>query len=217
MSWFAYLALFILAALAGKFAVEGRGGFRIDGFERLVRKAVFWIGAGVGLVFGVSIFLKSCENGRQLSFPPKGLGVSKVLYATEDSLGFGPGGNETGVIVYELPESAAGEIEHKGITYLEELSQHRTRGDSHDWHGIYDHWMPTPILLVGSGYNANKTLSYDIDEYLNRYGFGISVNPQVRQEINYAISHVGNFAAYGRIGLVVVIPKSRKVVYAYRG
>lgn len=182
-----------------------------------IRKAIFWIGAVAGLAFGVSIFLKSCESAHQLSFPPNGLGVSKVLYATEESWGFGPGGNETGVIVYELPESAAGEIEKNGIAYLEKLSQHRTSSANNDWHGVYRHWMPTPILLEGSDNNTNKTLSYDIDEYLNRYGFGININPQVRREINDAISNSGSFAAYGRIGLVIIIPKSRKVIYAYNG
>jgi hypothetical protein len=171
----------------------------------------------VGLAFGAFIFLKSCEYDRQLSFAPKGLGVSKVLYATEGAWGFGPGGNETGIIVYELSESAVGGIEQDGLTYLEKLPQSHNISGSRDWHGIYAHWMPTPMRLEGSDNNANRTLSYDIDEYLNRYGFGINLGPQVRQEINDAISQVGSFAAYGRIGLVVVMPKTRKVIYAHNG
>jgi len=90
-----------------------------------IRKTAFFAAVTASLAFGLTILLNSCENVRQLSFAPKGLGVSKILYVAEESSGFGPGGNETGVIVYELPENAATEIEKNGVAYLEKISQYR--------------------------------------------------------------------------------------------
>ena len=86
-----------------------------------------------------------------------------------------------------------------------------------DWRGIYEHWQPTPILVEGTDSSMNRVMSHNIADYLDRYGFGIEIDPQINQEINNAISTPGSFAAYGRIGLIIVIPKVNKVVYVYNG
>ena len=46
-------------------------------------------------------------RSHRLSFVPEAMGVWRVLYAAEESWGFGPGGNETGIIVYAMPREVA--------------------------------------------------------------------------------------------------------------
>jgi hypothetical protein len=53
---------------------------------------------------------------------PAYLQVSKVLYVKEESWGFGPGGNETGLLVYELPADVAAAIggnrhQYEGVSF----------------------------------------------------------------------------------------------------
>lgn len=166
-------------------------------------------------IVAVCIFVKSCEKRHHLSFVPAGLHVTTVLYTEENSAGFGPGGNESGILVYELPESSAAAVQLGGTAHLR-MMQDRPR-DANDWHGLYKGWQPTPVLLEGSGSNAEKISSYDIEAYLDRYGFGVSLKPEFRNDINKAISEPGAFVGYGRIGILIVIPRSRKVVYIYNG
>ena len=179
-----------------------------------------WIGGIAVLVcIALVVSFKLYERQFRLGYVPEGLNVSTVLYANEESWGFPffplPGDNETGLIVYELPDSTAKEIQKVGIDYFTKMPQ--KAGDSHDWHGRYETWQSTPILLEGSDSGTNRTNSYEIANYLNRYGFGISIDSQIEQEINKAISKPGSFAAYGRIGVLIVIPDIRRVVYAYNG
>lgn len=176
---------------------------------------MLWVGALGVLAICVYAYFKSWEKDYQLSFLPKGLAPSKVLYVKEESLGFGPGGNETGVIVYELPEGVSNEIQQVGIDYLTRMP--RQNKADRDWRGIYEHWQPTPILVEGTDSSMNRVMSHNIANYLDRYGFGIEIDQQIKQEINNAISTPGSFAAYGRIGLIIVIPKVNKVVYVYNG
>lgn len=176
---------------------------------------MLWVGIfGVMAICAYALF-KSWEKDYQLSFVPMGLATSKVLYVNEESWGFGPGGNETGVIVYELPEGVSKEMQQDGIDYLARLP--RQKKADRDWRGVYEHWQSTPILVEGTDSSMNRTMFHNIESYLDRYGFGIEIDPQIKQEINHALSTPGSFAAYGRIGLIIVIPKVNRVVYVYNG
>jgi len=73
---------------------------------------------------------------------------------------------------------------------------------------------------VPEGLNVSTVLYANEQSWglpLNRYGFGISIDAQIEQEINQAISKPGSFAAYGRTGILIVIPGIRRVVYAHNG
>jgi hypothetical protein len=179
-----------------------------------------WIGPiGFLVCIALVVSFKLYERQFRLGHVPGGLNASTVLYAAEQSWGLPffllPGDNETGLIVYELPDGTAKEIQKIGIDYFTKMPQ--KAGDSRDWHGRYETWQSTPILLEGSDSGTNTTNSSEIANYLNRYGFGISIDSQIEQEINKAISKPGSFAAYGRNGVLIVIPDIRRVVYAYRG
>lgn len=55
------------------------------------------------------------ERARHLAFVPPALAVDHVLYSDEETGGFGPGGNETGIIVYAMSKAARERIEADGI------------------------------------------------------------------------------------------------------
>jgi len=162
------------------------------------------------------------EHEHRLSYIPGALGVTKVLYAHEESWGFGPGGNETGVIAYELPPDVALRIELEGKQFLEKLPVAPYTGD---WRGRYETWALTPIdghkeWLEGelSRYGPpGAVIRPQLENYLNKYGFGIDVDPAVLRQVNVAVSTPGSLFAYGRIGVIILVPKEQAVFYVYNG
>lgn len=174
------------------------------------------------LVSSSFIYYKHFEKQLRLSYVPEGLKVEKIIYASEESWGFGPGGNETGVIVYDLPDTIAEQISKVGIDYFSSLPPQS--GDSHDWHGRFEKWYSTPIPYGNSwsGPESDNKTNPDtfvpkIGTYLFRYGFGIPLDPAIESAIDLAIAKKGSFFAYGRVGMLIVIPETRRVVYAYNG
>lgn len=191
--------------------------------ENLTRKQKSRIGAVI--LLGIFLFaylkLKSWEEQWHLSVIPYGLSVSKILYVSEESWGFGPGGNETGIIIFELPSNVAQTIEKDGINYFAKLpKKSRKQGE---WRGHYEKWGTTPASFnsAWSGPESNGEVHLNfvprIATYLNRYGFGVPIDPALEREIDEAISKPGSFLAYGRSGVLIVIPRARKIVYAYHG
>jgi hypothetical protein len=159
----------------------------------------------------------SAERSRQLRLVPAGLGVSQVLYAREESWGFGPGGNETGLIIFELPADVARNIQQQGIAYLNRNVSAQVadgRGASSRFSGK---WTTTPARVEGSDDDTNFTPTYDIGKYLNRYGFGIPIDKKVGRYIDDALSGHGNFVDDDGRRLIIVMPEAGKLVYAYRG
>lgn len=136
-----------------------------------------------------------------LSHLPPQLGVQKVLYAETDSWGFGPGGNETGVVLYALPLHLAGKNPNSLLTDLT--------------------WEATPLhghreWFEGEG--ASQTVAGPLlENYLNQYGFGIPVKAELASEINHAVSAPGSWYAYTRHGVIVLMPLSHRVAFIYAG
>ena len=161
------------------------------------------------------IGFKHIEAKHHLSLVPLGLRVEKVLYAEEQSWGFGPGGNETGVIEYELPEDIAAQIDKIGIMFFAMAPPQAA--DGFDPSGQYRTWQQTPILLDGSGLGAEATQNHEISNFLASHGFGIFIDPKLEKRINSSISQPGSFAAFGRGGVLIVNPKTRRIMYAYNG
>jgi hypothetical protein len=178
-----------------------------ESWTRLAPTVAKWTRASAA-VFLVALFVtfKFMEWRFRLSHVPEGLGVSTVLYAHEQSWGSPflplPGDNETGVIVYELPEATAREIEKDGIEYLRRNAAHDQR-----WRGLFLEWHATPIA------ERNWTLS----SFLHKYGFPIDVDADVERSIDEAVVRPGSYYAYGRSGLLMLIPAKRRAVFAYAG
>jgi hypothetical protein len=182
-----------------------------------------WIGAVVLSVYiATFVSFKLYERDFRLSLVPDGLHVSSVIYAKEESWGLPlfplPGDNETGLIVYELPLSTAQVLEKRGIEYLRTLPPNA--GDDRDWRGRYEEWRPTPLSdphwLKDPISDAAFSTAH-VRSYLYKYGFGIDVDSDIEALIDEAIAKPGSYYAYGRLGVLIVIPSKLRVVYAYAG
>lgn len=154
----------------------------------------------------------------QLKDVPDALEVTSVEYSLEESWGFGPGGNEAGIRTYRLPDKIA-TLALSGLTFFQNLPENAqgTRSSS-DSSGSYYDWRETPIIpdkIRWRSYKEGQSLrAYD---YICRYGFCIDVDRGVMEEVNSIINTPGSYYAYGRIGLILVNPKKRLVVYLYNG
>jgi hypothetical protein len=161
------------------------------------------------LIVAPIIAWKVLEHRFRLWLIPEDLGVWWISYAEQESWGFGPGGNETSVIIYALPEEAARATSASGAAYLNQLDS--AARPPRDRHNMFGEWKPTPVLEGELGKRAN------LAGYLNRYGFGIRINRGIETYINSVISSPGSFYAYGRIGVAIVDPSERKVVFLHSG
>ena len=163
---------------------------------------------------GWKLFLRQ----HHLSFLPGAMGVSKILYVAEESWGFGPGGNETGIIVYEMPDDVTAALKAGGLTYLSGLPRQPTS----NWQGVYANWRETPIVpddqwLKSHNEGSWQWTSPGIGDFMFRYGFAHRFDEGIEKMVNDAIFKPGSFYAFGRIGLIVLIPAERRIVYAYNG
>jgi hypothetical protein len=156
----------------------------------------------------------------RLGFVPQAMNVWSVLYASEQSWGFGPGGNETGIIVYKMPETVAAQLEKDGLKYLEHLAQQSHGG----WRGRYETWLPTPVVYDQRWRRDNRGESEGLTwtspgmgDYMFAYGFWIPIDKDVERMVNDALFRPGSYYAYGRIGMIVLIPAARRIVYTYKG
>jgi hypothetical protein len=150
-----------------------------------------------------------------LEVVPQALGVQNVSYRLEESWGFGPGGNEAGIRFYSLPEDIALAVGSGGIKYLDRLppnSDQARRG----WRGRYEQWSETPIR--GDHWKLNPATGLlDVTDYICVYGFCIDIPPERLAQANEIVSKSGSFYARGRIGIIVVSPEQRLVLYFYNG
>ncbi len=188
----------------------------------LVTGFVF-LGLGLGGVLLWQYFL----HRHHLAFVPPTMAVDRVLYVTEEAWGFGPGGNETGIIVYPMPASVRKSLEQSGIAWLEALP---SLGKPHDWQGRYETWNRTPI--EGPKFKWRDAAACPADSrfraifpagcpsiagYMGNYGFGIPFDPEVERMVNAALREPGSFYAFGRIGILILIPARDRIVYVYNG
>lgn len=169
----------------------------------------------VGLPWGCSqLFI----DGFRMTFVPDAMGVSSLLYASEQSWGFGPSGNETGLLVYEMPAAVAANLKDSGLSYLEELPANIRKGRN----GVYSEWRETPIDLdrrwESTSHEGVKSWnSPGIGDYLNQYGYPVPIEREWEEIANRALFAPGSYYAYGRIGLIILIPDQLRIIYAYNG
>lgn len=145
------------------------------------------------------------------SYLPPDMGVWKQLYSKNESWGFGPGGNETGLIEFELPSRVSESITKEGTDYLKRLKSGK---------GCSDEWQETPN--IGQNWyktdNTNNSTIPEIQNYLYRYGFYIPIDKEIINEVNQTISKPGSYLSYCQGGgVIIVMPKIQKIIFAYSG
>lgn len=145
----------------------------------------------------------------RLSFVPSEMQVFNVLYAEEAAWGFGPGGNETGFIMYELPADIAEKVRGKGIAYLSSFPSAQL-GMPDGRQGKYQEWFETPI-------EPKKRIPLGAREGDPECGFCIDVKEEFLKIFKTAINASGSYYAYGRTGMILVVPSEQKVFFIYEG
>ena len=158
---------------------------------------------------------KFYERRFNMNHVPDAVGVSAISYELQESWGFGPGGNEAGILVYPLSEEVSRQVEQGGVKFLQTMPPNQNQADRR-WQGAYETWLETPAVNPQWKLNA-KTGRLDVMDYICVYGFCIDVEPGVVNEANEIVNSAGSYYAQGRIGIIVVSPKKKKVLYFYNG
>lgn len=158
----------------------------------------------------------------RLSLLPSCLEVSRILYAKESPWGIGPGGNETGILVFGLPEDSVVSVITGRIDFLRQACSESAM--SRKTGGRFSEWKATPMVAErqwleheSASRGASASGSLRIANFLDQYGFGISIDKEIQEMSDKALSEPGNYYHLGRTSLLIVIPDKRRVVYAYAG
>jgi hypothetical protein len=156
---------------------------------------------------------KFTEHRFNIDRVPGDLEVQRVLYEKQERWGAPlialPGDNETGLLLYEIPAAVAGKIAAEGISFF---SRPENRARRHGRQTDFASWRETPVPMTWSFKGPS------ISAYLDRYGFGIEIEPSIVAMIDDALGKPGSFYAFGGGGsVVIVIPAQRRVVFAYAG
>jgi hypothetical protein len=176
-----------------------------------------------------SLAWKAFLYRHHLRFVPEAMNVWWVRYVAEEAWGFGPGGNETGIIVYDMPASVHRALgENEAFAWLEALPPNSWRG----WQGRYETWRVTPISTADFAWadpaacppeaSDRHLFIYrngcpSISGYMGTYGFPIPFDPEVESMVNEALFSPGAYYAFGRIGMLILIPARQRIVYVYNG
>lgn len=144
---------------------------------------------------------------------PPAVMAETVVFARNDTYGFGPGGNETGFNVIQLAEAGADLVATGGPRWLNAQSGGRIRGE---WQSTPvprdEFWMGRPESAMGAWPDPA------VRAVLDRYGFGFALPPDHQAALDAALSATGSFYAFGPGGLVaVIVPKTRRAYVFYAG
>lgn len=174
------------------------------------------------LLIGVPYYLaERYQRQFLLARVPVPLKVAAVEYRLERSwgVGFMPGDNETGFVVYRLTSESAEWARNQGSRLGDKLPGGMSKwhltpvkdaGDK-DWHP-YDH--DPQMMSVKRTANHPPT----IQEYLEKYGFIIPIEDGRDAEADRAIQSEGSLYSYGLGGSVTIVDPIRgKVYFAYAG
>lgn len=228
------IEIYIFLGLVGLFAIWGalsiyRLLFRLPSqarkkgfFKALVsyKSSLFFM----ALCIVGTLLIIQLINSFYLARVPEKLGVTTILSKEQDSAGFGPGGNESGVISYRLPSKIARDIRAYGLAYFEDIDTKNkvlsvNKYDSHFYRAYYalhqlsarvhySYWKETP---------ANS--EFKLSRFLDKYGFGVKINPKIETQINNAMNSPGSYIASGSRGggFLLVAPEVKRVFFIYAG
>ncbi|WP_419175359.1 hypothetical protein [Desulfosediminicola sp.] len=179
-----------------------------------IRRVYFFLILIMVIASPIVVF-KIYERDFKISVVPDALQVSSISYVEEKSSGFGPGCNGAGIRVYPLSEKIANQITKRGMEYFNHLPENKNQ-QKRRWRGRYDSWNETPVKedRFWKQKEGGDLLLYD---YICRYGFCINIDEKVVGQATDIINSEGNYYAYGRIGLIVVSPSKKLVIYMYNG
>ena len=126
----------------------------------------------------------------------------------------GPGANEAGIRFYALPEAVARKAAAQGIPYFENLPANPDQ-QSRDLRGQYDGWRETPIQ--GDDWKVDPATGLNVIDTICIYGGCLDIAADRLVQTNDIVNKPGSFYARGRVGMIVVSPKQKTVLYFYNG
>ncbi len=143
---------------------------------------------------------------------PQPLEVLSIEYREEKIWGFGPGGNETGFIVFRLTHSSAAWARAQGPDLSSKLP------------GGNERWLSTPVSPTGIGRAFYmREGSWEIQdtrptiEAIVENGFAIDVERSHADDANLAIQNPGSLYSAGRGGFTIIDPQRGKAYFLYAG
>jgi hypothetical protein len=132
---------------------------------------------------------------------PTELQVTGEIYRSEGDFPHAMHSGESAeVIVYSLDDLIADVVEQKGAAFFRETG-----------------WRETPVDFSGRRYRADFGETV-LDHFLGHLGTLIKLAPQVARDLDTAITASGSYYAFvPGDRLIVVVPATRKVYFAYGG
>lgn len=216
-------ALLIIAVVAIPFLGLRRIWRRTQPDQFVLRSLI--IALGLAAIASPFAAFKIAERSYVLARVPEPLEVAEIEYRLEESwgLGFMPGDNETGFVVYRLTDESADWARKQGNQLGDMLS------------GAKGAWRQTPVddrsdeAAIGNWHHYDRDpsmMSVDrpkhhpptIEEYLEKYGSPIPIEEGRDNEADQSIQSSGSIYSYGQGGSVTIVDPIRgKVYFAYAG
>jgi hypothetical protein len=179
---------------------------------------------GIGCIIAPYVAFKISERSMLLARVPEPLQVAAIEYRLEESYGMGfmPGDNEAGLVIYRLTDASTQWARNQGDRLDRMLEDAKgtwrttpvdDRGDEKDaytWHSGD---------LDALEHTAENTIRHfpNIREYFGKYGSDISIEEERTREIDEAIQSGGSVYRYIGDSITVVDPKNGKVYFFYSG
>ena len=142
---------------------------------------------------------------------PQGVDAPIVQYKKVATPGFGPGGQDTGLLVMHMTDQSANLLEREGLVFLQNSRSSR----ANDYYG----WAGTPVVPMWSGHGEHSCgREPGIAAYVDYGDFRCHLKASVVAEINRIISSPGAYYARGSGSRVIIVaPQHRKVIIAFNG
>ncbi|MFY9479007.1 MAG: hypothetical protein WAQ08_15280 [Aquabacterium sp.] len=109
------------------------------------------------------------------------------------------------------------QITQLGMAFFETMPPNADQS-SGDWRGRYAQWKATPVKPGVDGWTLKDGAStLDVHDYVHKYACCIEIDSRLHQQANAIVNSLGSYYAQGRVGMIVVSPQHRLVLYFYNG
>ena len=168
----------------------------------------------------VGFLVKSCERRWQMGHVPVAFDISEIIYSKEESWGFGPGGNESGVVGYRLPEEIITTVRRQGLIFVSATNSQINDGPD-NYRRIYSNWKTTPVE-GSSGWKCESAEcqlagKISVENFLGSSGYGMSLPYHISKEIDQVMSAPGSYYGKGRVGTLIIAPAFGKAYFVFSG
>ncbi|KCZ49925.1 MULTISPECIES: hypothetical protein [unclassified Hyphomonas] len=185
-----------------------------------VRPAKSWLKRlGIGVVLAVLVIwagYTALSNAFYHGRMPEHAGVGRILYKRVESFGFGPGGNETGLVIFRMNAHAVKRLQSDPDAFFQKVSESGS-GRCHRFRS----WTETPFVPEQRWGEASRSVEpgspATIEEITNQYGFGIRFNARYVRMLNDSFARPGSYLGSGGCGSVVLMPEQRAAAYIIVG